>query len=74
MMTADTHIGDWSTGQSVQVTESMEERVPVDILGKLYVCYTTTAFAGHPCGVASEAVRAAGHDPDIAYAFGCDHL
>lgn len=32
---ADTHLGDWSAGQSVQVSESMEERVPVDILGKL---------------------------------------
>jgi conjugal transfer pilus assembly protein TraD len=32
---ADTHLGDWSAGKSVQVTESMEERVPVDILGKL---------------------------------------
>ena len=32
---ADTHLGDWSAGQSVQLTESMEERVPVDILGKL---------------------------------------
>jgi hypothetical protein len=37
---------------------------------KLYVCYTTTALAGHPCGVATEAVRAAGHDPQIRYAFG----
>lgn len=32
---ADTHLGDWSAGRSVQLTESMEERVPVDILGKL---------------------------------------
>jgi conjugal transfer pilus assembly protein TraD len=32
---ADTHVGDWSSGKSVQLTESMEERVPVDILGKL---------------------------------------
>jgi len=32
---ADTHLGDWSAGKTVQVTESMEERVPVDILGKL---------------------------------------
>jgi conjugal transfer pilus assembly protein TraD len=32
---ADTHVGDWSAGKSVQVQESMEERVPVDILGKL---------------------------------------
>ena len=32
---ADTHLGDWSAGKSVQLSESMEERVPVDILGKL---------------------------------------
>lgn len=31
----DVHLGDWSAGQSVQVSESMEERVPVDVLGKL---------------------------------------
>ena len=37
---------------------------------KLYVCYTTRAIAGHYCGVATEAVRAAGHDPEIKYAFG----
>lgn len=32
---ADTHLGDWSVGQSVQVAEQMDERVPVDVLGKL---------------------------------------
>ena len=32
---ADTHLGDFSSGKSVQVTETMDERVPVDILGKL---------------------------------------
>ena len=32
---ADTHVGDYSTGKSAMITESMEERVPVDILGKL---------------------------------------
>ena len=32
---ADTHLGDWSAGKSVQISESMEERVPVDILGAL---------------------------------------
>jgi conjugal transfer pilus assembly protein TraD len=32
---ADTHLGEWSTGKTMQVTESMEERVPVDIVGKL---------------------------------------
>ncbi|MEP6954702.1 MAG: glutathione S-transferase N-terminal domain-containing protein [Solirubrobacteraceae bacterium] len=41
---------------------------------KLYVCYSTTAVAGHPCGVAAEAVRAAGHDPDVGYAFGWHRL
>jgi conjugal transfer pilus assembly protein TraD len=32
---ADTHLGDWSAGKSVQVSESMEERVPADVLGAL---------------------------------------
>jgi len=32
---ADTHLGDWSAGQSVQLSEEMSERVPVDVLGKL---------------------------------------
>ncbi|MBX9794757.1 MAG: conjugative transfer system coupling protein TraD [Polyangiaceae bacterium] len=32
---ADTHLGDWSTGNSVQITDSMEERIPADMLGKL---------------------------------------
>jgi conjugal transfer pilus assembly protein TraD len=32
---ADTHVGDWTTGKSTQLSESMEERVPVDVLGKL---------------------------------------
>jgi conjugal transfer pilus assembly protein TraD len=31
----DTHLGDFSAGRSVQVTETMEERIPADILGKL---------------------------------------
>ena len=32
---ADTHLGDFSAGMSAQLTESMEERVPADMLGKL---------------------------------------
>jgi len=32
---ADTHLGDWSTGQSIQLSEEMSERVPADVLGKL---------------------------------------
>ncbi|WP_157263923.1 conjugative transfer system coupling protein TraD [Azohydromonas aeria] len=32
---ADAHVGDWSSGRSVQLSESMEDRVPVDMLGKL---------------------------------------
>lgn len=31
----DAHVGDFSSGYSTQVTESMEERIPADILGKL---------------------------------------
>jgi len=31
----DTHLGDFSAGHSTQVTESFEEMVPADILGKL---------------------------------------
>ena len=39
---------------------------------KLYVCYTASPMGsyGHPCGVAAEAVREAGHDPEIKYALG----
>lgn len=38
---------------------------------KLYVCYTTSTLGGgHPCGVAANALRDAGHDPDVSYAFG----
>lgn len=32
---ADTHLGDFSAGSSAQISESMEERIPADILGKL---------------------------------------
>lgn len=32
---ADTHLGDWSSGNSVQIADSMEERIPADMLGKL---------------------------------------
>lgn len=36
----------------------------------LYVCWSTTTLAGHPCGRAVAAVRDAGHEPRIRYAFG----
>jgi conjugal transfer pilus assembly protein TraD len=32
---ADTHLGDWSAGRSVHLTETMDERVPVEFLGKV---------------------------------------
>ncbi|WOB11145.1 conjugative transfer system coupling protein TraD [Piscinibacter gummiphilus] len=32
---ADTHLGDFSAGSSAQISESMEELIPADILGKL---------------------------------------
>jgi conjugal transfer pilus assembly protein TraD len=32
---ADTSLGSWSAGRSIQITEAMEERVPVDMIGKL---------------------------------------
>jgi conjugal transfer pilus assembly protein TraD len=32
---ADTSLGSWTAGRSVQITEAMEERVPVDMIGKL---------------------------------------
>ena len=32
---ADTHLGDWSTGQSIQLSEEMAERVPADVLAVL---------------------------------------
>jgi conjugal transfer pilus assembly protein TraD len=32
---ADTHLGDFSTSYSSQLSESFEEMVPADVLGKL---------------------------------------
>jgi len=32
---SDTHLGDYSASRSTQITESFEERVPADVLGKL---------------------------------------
>jgi hypothetical protein len=40
---------------------------------KVYVCWTSAKnMAGHehPCGVAVDAVREAGHDPEIVKAYG----
>ncbi len=41
---------------------------------KLYVCYgtftTTPRPGGHPCGTAHEALRAAGHDPEVVRSYG----
>lgn len=41
---------------------------------KLYVCYgtftTTPRPGGHPCGTAHEALRAAGHEPEVVKAYG----
>ena len=41
---------------------------------KLYVCYGTWRPAprpgGHPCGKAFEALREAGHDPEVVKSYG----
>jgi hypothetical protein len=41
---------------------------------KLYVCYGTWRSAprpgGHPCGKAYEALREAGHDPEVIRSYG----
>lgn len=40
---------------------------------KLYVCYGTFQTprpGGHPCGNAYEALRAAGHDPEVTRSYG----
>jgi hypothetical protein len=41
---------------------------------KLYVCYGDFTAAprpgGHPCGVASKALKEAGHDPQIVRSYG----
>ena len=45
---------------------------------KLYVCYGTFTAAprpgGHPCGTAYEALRQAGHDPEVIKAYGLGAL
>jgi hypothetical protein len=38
---------------------------------KLYVCWGTfPTLGGHPCRVANEALRDAGHEPELSLAFG----
>ena len=40
---------------------------------KLYVCWNTNPkfiFGSHPCGIAYEALREAGHDPEVVKAKG----
>jgi hypothetical protein len=45
---------------------------------KLYVCYGTFVSAprpgGHPCGNAYEALREAGHDPEVIKSYGLGPL
>ena len=45
---------------------------------KLYVCYgtftTTPRPGGHPCGNAHEALRAAGHQPEVVRSYGLGFL
>jgi Glutathione S-transferase, N-terminal domain len=41
---------------------------------KLFVCYGTFKSrkpGGHPCRNAHEALKAAGHDPEVVKTFGC---
>lgn len=37
---------------------------------KLYVCWGTFGFRGHACGKAYEALREAGHDPEVKKTYG----
>ena len=41
---------------------------------RIYVCWDTRAkhplIGAHPCGIAYEAVRDAGHDPELVKAYG----
>ena len=37
---------------------------------KLIVCWTTRKLGAHPCGVAYEALRDAGHDPQVVKSYG----
>jgi hypothetical protein len=45
---------------------------------KLYVCWGTFTHAprpgGHPCGVAYNALKDAGHDPEVKLAYGLGGL
>ena len=38
---------------------------------KLFVCYGTFRPDRHACGKAYEALRTAGHDPEVVRTFGC---
>jgi len=38
---------------------------------KLFVCWGTFNPEGHPCGKAHEALRTAGHDPEVVRTYGC---
>ncbi len=38
---------------------------------RLYVCYGTFTHHDHSCGRAYEALKAAGHEPDVTRVFGC---
>lgn len=42
----DAHLGDFSAGYSVQITEGMEEAVPADVLGNLPDCEYFGSFSG----------------------------
>ena len=37
---------------------------------KLYVCWGTWTTPPHPCGAALEALKEAGHEPEVARAYG----
>lgn len=45
---------------------------------KLYVCYgtftTTPRPGGHPCGTAHQALREAGHEPEVVKSYGLGTL
>ena len=41
---------------------------------RLYVCWGTWTQTGHPCGRAYEALRDAGHDPEVSRAYGWGRL
>ena len=41
---------------------------------KLYVCYTTSGGDRHPCGKAYNALREAGHDPEVVRSYGAGWL